>query len=262
MKKPMPDDVDSLSAKSTLQSQVFFSSSEYAVIPRFAIDLLPPMMDKIEGIWKKNFSVFSNRLASMRSEVLMASGENPDLIRELLRSTRLLETLKDNLAEETEKLAKFADQYLDESSKTIHEMPFKEVKARITHFSNRIKQLQKYASQQFRNIYNSCQELIQLEFNLTSIAEAQNLFGMNVDLFKDNPGWWWYPVIACSTTLLTMGVWITFKRSNALEDKLERRFRFLFRSKNRENDHEMALRQGMDFTQNLKPKLTVRMDLG
>lgn len=65
MKKPMPDDVDSLSAKSTLQSQVFFSSSEYAVIPRFAIDLLPPMMDKIEGIWKKNFSVFSNRLASM-----------------------------------------------------------------------------------------------------------------------------------------------------------------------------------------------------
>lgn len=92
----------------------------------------------------------------------MASGENPDLIRELLRSTRLLETLKDNLAEETEKLAKFADQYLDESSKTIHEMPFKEVKARITHFSNRIKQLQKYASQQFRNIYNSCQELIQL----------------------------------------------------------------------------------------------------
>ena len=82
---------------------------------------------------------------------------------------------------------------------------------------------------------------------------------MNVDLLKDNPGWWWYPILACSTMTITMGVWLLFKRSKTvspitqnsfhlilqalksnyqLEGRLERQFQWFFQTKRNRNNVE------------------------
>ena len=101
------------------------------------------------------------------------------------------------------------------------------------------------------------QELIQLEFNLTSIAEAQkststnvsmkrlswitfiflplmfisSVFGMNVDVLKSNPRWWICILFAAGTMILTLGVWILFKRK-ILERRIKERFQWLVKREN------------------------------
>ena len=119
------------------------------------------------------------------------------------------------------------------------------------------------------------QDLIQLEFNLTSIAEAQkststnvsmkrlswitfiflplmfisSLFGMNVDILKSNPGWWIYIIFAAGTMILTLGVWILFKRKN-LEGQIEKKFQWLVKGKNfdEEKGVETTLKAGTRWT--------------
>ncbi|KAL5335196.1 cora-like Mg2+ transporter protein-domain-containing protein [Aspergillus crustosus] len=124
--------------------------------------------------------------------------------------------------------------------------------------------------ERIRNLTRISQELIQLEFNLTSIAEAQkstsanrslkglswitfiflplmfisSLFGMNVDVLESNPPWWLFLPLAGGTMLITLAVWIVFKRNSELEDNIERRFNFTFfrrpgpRSRSRPADEE------------------------
>lgn len=48
-----------------LQSRIFFSTSEYAEIPKMATDLLPPLVQKLESIWEQNFSRFQKRVGLM-----------------------------------------------------------------------------------------------------------------------------------------------------------------------------------------------------
>lgn len=39
---------------------------------------------------------------------------------------------------------------------------------------------------------------------------------MNVDVLENNIAWWWYPILAGTTTALTMGIWVIFKRDNTV----------------------------------------------
>lgn len=45
-----------------LESRIFFSTSEYAEIPKIATDLLHPLITKVRNIWDQNFSRFQQRL--------------------------------------------------------------------------------------------------------------------------------------------------------------------------------------------------------
>ncbi|KAL8703760.1 MAG: hypothetical protein Q9201_003058 [Fulgogasparrea decipioides] len=80
----------------------------------------------------------------------------------LLHNAHLLEQLRANLNEQTERLAKFAEQYQDASSRILHEMPYKDVKSRMDNFSKAIQKLDKYAGQQLRNLNTSSQNMIEL----------------------------------------------------------------------------------------------------
>ncbi|KAL9603878.1 MAG: hypothetical protein Q9179_002039 [Wetmoreana sp. 5 TL-2023] len=142
--------------------ELAFTYSQYAAIPRYAIDLLPPMIDKIKSIWRHNLLLFSERLSWTRYEILKSSGNNPELIQNLLHNAHLLEQLRANLNEQTERLAKFAEQYQDASSRILHEMPYKDVKSRMDNFSKAIQKLDKYAGQQLRNLNTSSQNMIEL----------------------------------------------------------------------------------------------------
>ena len=132
-----------------------------------------------------------------------------------------------------------------------------ETEEKLRLFGQEIKSLTDQMDLKLKGLEASSQELIQLEFNLTSIAEAQkststnvsmkrlswitfiflplmfisSLFGMNVDILKSNPGWWIYVLFAVGMMILTLGVWILFKREN-LESRIEKQFQWLVKRKN------------------------------
>ena len=58
-----------------------------------------------------------------------------------------------------------------------------------------------------------------------------SVFGMNVDVLKSNPRWWIYILFAAGTMILTLGVWILFKRKN-LERRIKERFQWLVKREN------------------------------
>lgn len=46
--------------------------------------------------------------------------------------------------------------------------------------------------------------------------KPKSLFGMNVDVLDPPPPWWWYLPIAAGTMILTVTVWIIFKRNETV----------------------------------------------
>ncbi|KAF1807900.1 hypothetical protein P152DRAFT_284453 [Eremomyces bilateralis CBS 781.70] len=54
--------------------------------------------------------------------------------------------------------------------------------------------------------------LSRITFVFLPLLFISGLFGMNVDVLKVNPPWWWYIVFAVVALALTMTVWIIFKR--------------------------------------------------
>ena len=48
-----------------LQSRIYFSTSEYAQVPKLASDLLVPLAQKVQRMWDHNFREFQKRLSHM-----------------------------------------------------------------------------------------------------------------------------------------------------------------------------------------------------
>jgi hypothetical protein len=106
-----------------LRSKFFFSTSEYAGVPDCATDLFLPLVQKIRCIWRGNFEIMAEHLASTvsrlilwtwrridileRGMVLRWSGNNPSLIQRLLNDAQLLGLLKDNLKKQVQSLVSF-----------------------------------------------------------------------------------------------------------------------------------------------------------
>ncbi|KAL2153512.1 hypothetical protein VTH82DRAFT_4667 [Thermothelomyces myriococcoides] len=99
-------------------------------------------------------------------------------------------------------------------------------------FSDKIEELEREYTNGLKTLVDTSRDLIQLEFNLSSIAEAQksrttnlsmkrlswitfiflplmfiaSLFGMNVDVLANDPPWWIYVPFASGTMFLTWRV--------------------------------------------------------
>ena len=65
MMRSEPHQGDSDLRSPLLQSQIFFSTSEYAQVPRLATDLLVPLVRKVQSMWDHNFREFQKRLSHM-----------------------------------------------------------------------------------------------------------------------------------------------------------------------------------------------------
>ena len=65
MMRPDLQEGDSDMRAPVLQSRVFFSTSEYAQVPKLATDLLIPLIQKVQTMWDHNFRVFQERLSHM-----------------------------------------------------------------------------------------------------------------------------------------------------------------------------------------------------
>ncbi|RSL63458.1 hypothetical protein CEP54_005249 [Fusarium duplospermum] len=192
----------------------------------------------------------------MRSIILTSRGNNPLVIDRLLQDAMLWVQVEEIANKQRRDLTELhalfvAGQCKPDARKVpLHDPQDME---ELESFGAALSEFYKYLAEGVKNLRDTSQELIGLEFNLTSIREAQkststsvsmkrlswitfiflpltfvsSLFGMNVNVLESNPPWWIYLPFAFSTLGLTMVVWLTFKRYPSIEDKAERVFRKL-----------------------------------
>ncbi|KAM0145600.1 hypothetical protein ACHAPG_011547, partial [Botrytis cinerea] len=272
MVKPEAHEAKSNSTTLFLCSKFSFSTSEFAGVPVTAIDLFIPLIQRVQSIWDHNFDVFETRLLSTRSMVLKSGGNDQNLVQELLKDAQLLELLIANLKKQVNKFRIFKQQYTSDAWRVLHEHTPGQLKEEMDKVDSEIQKLKEGCERRLTDFTNSSQNIIQLEFNLTSIAEAQkstrtnrsmkrlswitfiflpllfiaSLFGMNVDILENNPAWWWYIPLAALLMFITFTVWIIFKRSEGLEDNLEQRFDRLFRFGRPFRQNKEDVERGLD----------------
>ncbi|KAL2176976.1 uncharacterized protein P884DRAFT_270336 [Thermothelomyces heterothallicus CBS 202.75] len=261
---------DKRAAESTSgwESKTFFSTSEYAQIPVRATELLEPLVQQLRQGWVRTFRAAESRLTKMRTELLRASGGDPRLIRDLLGDAQLWDLLGRSCNRQIAELKAFQKAYGSKPWTAFHED--EHVLEDVKTFGENIQELEREYGDGLKTLADTSRDLIQLEFNLTSIAEAQksrttnlsmkrlswitfvflplmfiaSLFGMNVDVLASDPPWWIYVPFALGTMLLTLAVWLIFKYSD-LEDRIEREFNRLMRRRRRRPDLESGQQRRM-----------------
>ncbi|KAF2807556.1 uncharacterized protein BDZ99DRAFT_465386, partial [Mytilinidion resinicola] len=247
MVKPESSKTEQDTRRRLLKSTTFFSTLEHAAVPDTATDLCIPLIQQLKEEWNSVCKAAEQHLNDRRIEVLRSRGLEAGLIEALLHDARLWGRLSELL--EGQVMALFGS-FEVKNWEMLYEQEHRE-KAQA--LKKDVNELSEELRKRLNNLTATSQELIQLEFNLTSIAEAQksttmnrsikrlswitfvflplmfiaSLFGMNIDLLKSNPGWWWYLPFAVGTMILTFTVWIIFKRSENLENRIAGKFRWL-----------------------------------
>ncbi|GAB1317906.1 hypothetical protein MFIFM68171_08116 [Madurella fahalii] len=225
-----------------LESINFITTSDYTPgrIPRAAVFLFVPLVLAVRDEWTKTFQTASQRQKTMRSRILLTKGSDPRVIDTLLQDAlvwvRLEAAVQEQLRNFHELQAGYKADPLSKNSRTaLHERFHDEDE--MTRFNEALESVTKFLNKELDMIKTTSRELIELEFNLTSIREAQkststslsmkrlswitfiylpltfvaSLFGMNIDVLKSNPPWWTYLPFAVVTLGLTIIVWSIFK---------------------------------------------------
>ncbi|KAJ5768516.1 ankyrin-2 [Penicillium manginii] len=222
---------DATASDSVLESKIFFSTSEYAQVPRRATDLFLPLVQQLLQEWNLTLHAAENRLEMKRTELLMANGKNPRLIRDLLGDAQLWDLLRKSCKQQINDLVALqTSYYMSESWAMLRENKSTEL--------NGLKE----EGASFRKEIDGLEQ----EFNLTSIGEAQkststnksmkrlswitSLFGMNIDVLANNPPWWLYIPFAVVTTFFTLAVWLIFKYNVDLEENIDLGFKRLLKA--------------------------------
>ncbi|KDN68536.1 hypothetical protein CSUB01_10418 [Colletotrichum sublineola] len=264
-----------------LEAKTFFSTSEYAQIPPYASALFSPLMEEPRSAWTQTFESAHRRLSSLRRRLLESKGQKSELIQDLLQNSLLWDEMEKICKQQISELTDFQQTF--EKQTVLHEnLPLpsifqdfgnsstresqspggfstkkssvrddkpeeaeKSEKKDLEAFKAEIEILDGFFDEQLAALKITSQNLIQLEFNLTSIAEAQmarsvsmstkrlswitfvflplmfvaSVFGMNVDQLESNPLWWWPVVLAVATALLIFIAWGIVKYRRAMKRK-------------------------------------------
>ncbi|KAK3900984.1 ankyrin repeat-containing domain protein [Staphylotrichum tortipilum] len=237
---------------SSWQTATHFSTLPNGWIPDGGVDFFKQFLAELQTRWLHLCQQGEELLSASRKRVLRKGGKDPDLIQRLLTDAGLWIDLQGHLKQQVDTAVEFASEYngFDSDEMTLAELP-----GLIREFNNVV-------NDKLERLNAKSQELIQTEFNLTSIAEAKHststnnsmkrltwitfiflpltfissLFGMNVDVLDPPPPWWWYAPVAVGTMFLTVSVWIVFKRNETLEERLERKFAWLVKAKSMKVD--------------------------
>ncbi|KAL3478816.1 ankyrin repeat-containing domain protein [Aspergillus californicus] len=263
-------------SQQVLKSKVFFTTFEYAEIPDSPIKLFLPCIRQLEDEWNSICNAAEHHLSNTRTSTFHSNGRNNNLVQIHLSDAETWIKFSETHIAQMRYLRSLIESY--DRWPVLQEGAISWLSWKRENLQNEISDAETRVKERIARLTRTSQELIQLEFNLTSIAEAQkststnrslkrlswitfiflplmfisSLFGMNVNVLESNPPWWLYIPLAVGTMLLTMTVWIMFKRNSALEDQIERRFFRLFRRKAAGDEESFTVQQ----TYNLEEKDT------
>ncbi|PGH18267.1 hypothetical protein AJ79_00606 [Helicocarpus griseus UAMH5409] len=249
-----------------LVSKFFLSTLDYAAIPSSPTEFFLPLVQQLKSEWVKTCGDAEQHLSVMRSISFQSNGRNPNLIKIHLEDAQNWTSFHKILKEQLSVLRSLHSTYTTRSSVLAEDV--NEWSAEQSgYFTHQIELLAEENEKAFSQLSSLSQELIQLEFNLTSIAEARfststnrsmkrlsritfiflplmfisSLFGVNVNILANNPPWRLYILFALGTTAISLSVWIMFKRNPTLEDTIEDKFAFMLRSdEERDLDDEVV----------------------
>ncbi|KAI8720022.1 hypothetical protein NCS52_00446500 [Fusarium sp. LHS14.1] len=219
-----------------------FSMMPYGWFPEDGIDFFQLFIQHMEKTWHDLCDTAQNDLLELRRTILIQRGEDKELINRLLDHANLWANTRHTPQRQVIKSRDFNEGYC----KRLLEQPDPRLKAPI-------EGLERSVSIRIDSLDRILQDLIQIEFNLVSIREAQlstststsmkrlswitffflplafiaGLFGMNINLLESNPPWWFYIIFASVTMIITFAVWIVFKRYPKLEKQIEEQFEWL-----------------------------------
>ncbi|WAO92072.1 Hypothetical protein NCS54_00956500 [Fusarium falciforme] len=240
-----------------LKSTALITTSPHAE-PGFNVcNLLDPLLQTLREEWMLAFKTANDHQFKMRSIILKSRGNDHRVIDCLLEDALSWVQVEEIANEQRRDLSELNALFVGGQQWKPHErkIPLHDPSdfEDLERFGVAVSEFCEYLATGVKNLRDTSQELIGLEFNLTSINEAQkststsvsmkrlswitfiflpltfvsSLFGMNVNVLESNPPWWIYLPFAFATLGLTMVVWLTFKRYPSIEDKAERVFRKL-----------------------------------
>ncbi|KAL4766697.1 ankyrin repeat-containing domain protein [Aspergillus nidulans var. acristatus] len=176
MVKMDKDKADPLAEQQSLGPKIFFSTLEYAEIPRSAAELFDYCLRQLEQEWYSICHAAEEHLTQMRNRTLDSSGQDPKMIDQHLRDATTWASFDATQSQQAIILQELWETYSTSMwpylkgtwSDQDRDMFQKEIEKAYARIRKRIARLTQMS-----------QELINLEFSLTSIAEAQKSTSMN-----------------------------------------------------------------------------------
>ncbi|KAK8135653.1 hypothetical protein PG984_003593 [Apiospora sp. TS-2023a] len=204
----------------------YATTLEFGHIPEDPFELLTHLCKRNEEKWIEFCDAADEYTADMRMEQIREQGTSTHFINQLAHYAQLWAKLrklvKTQQSLNPQRLVPSRTHYPD----TFFSPASKEFGDSWCRIANRITQLDQ-----------ATRDLMQLEFAWVSIREAHlstslatsmkrlswitfvflpitftaSVFGMNVNLFKDNPEWWWFVIVSGVVLSLTILGWLCFK---------------------------------------------------
>ncbi|PLN84302.1 ankyrin repeat-containing domain protein [Aspergillus taichungensis] len=221
----------------------YFSNLPYGWIPQNDVELVQLFMQTLRDDWMAFCQDARNSMGELRSHQLTARGKDDVLIDTVAESMLQWTHIQGILSEQLSQARSFVSQY----------QRFSETRRFSEKMSEIIDALDRDVTAQIEKLEQTVRDILQIEFAWVTINEAHrstgiaaslqrlswitfiflplmfasSLFGMNVDVLKNDPSWRWYPLVGGVLLLLTLVVWISSKFTNV--DQIEHKTRAMAR---------------------------------
>ncbi|KAH1724127.1 hypothetical protein KXX25_000846 [Aspergillus fumigatus] len=221
----------------------YFSNLPFGWVPKNDLEFIQLFMQTWREDWMNFCRDARSVLSRLRSHQLTARGKDDLLIDAVAENmqqwTRLQGTLEEQLSQarhfvsqyqrysETRRFSEQMHQIIDAAERDIQNQEFAWVSINEAHRST--------------SLATSLKRISWITFVFLPLTFASSLFGMNVDLLKDDPSWRWYPLVGGILLLLTVIAWLLSKFTN-IEMWAERKAELIMkRSRRRRVDKDMYL---------------------
>ncbi|KAK8856783.1 ankyrin repeat-containing domain protein [Apiospora arundinis] len=203
----------------TIQWKMDWEASLYATtipigcIPKDAAEILVHLCEHNERKWMEFCDWADGYLDGLRLDQIEKKGTNAHIINRLANDAQTWAKLRKLLMKQHPRNLR----NLVAASSPLRQNPA------IKSFDDSFEKV----TQRIVQLDNTTRDLLHLEFAWVSIREAHlstslatsmkrlswitSVFGMNVNIFKDNPEWWWFVIVSSIVLALTIVVWLGFK---------------------------------------------------
>ncbi|KAB2105292.1 hypothetical protein AG0111_0g7058 [Alternaria gaisen] len=205
----------------------YFSMLPSGNIPKNGLDFFAQFLSYLREVWLETCDLAEKHLAECRISQLEERGSNRELILRLAQNARTWADLRKILKEQTKTAQEFASNY---SFRYNGNQGSDEVDMLLSDFTTTI-------GGRLDGLDQTVRDLLQLEFAWVSVNDAyrsisiatsakrlswitfiflpamftSSLFGMNVNILKDNPDWRWFLLAAGICLVSTICGWLIFK---------------------------------------------------
>ncbi|CAH0004853.1 unnamed protein product [Clonostachys byssicola] len=205
------------SRRSRLEPAAYFSNLPQVFIPNQQLRLLMQLIECLKTRWLEVCQEGRNRVQGLREEIRCKSGNDLSLLELLMFHGQEWAAMRRLLQRQADATISFGERYHRHYSEFDAMDGLKEA----------VQDLQDSIGKQLDSLDSAYEMFIAMEYNLVSLREAErsnsmaqsmkrlswitSLFGMNIDLLKDNPDWRWFLLIGGIFLSLTFTGWLVFK---------------------------------------------------